>query len=630
MAVFRCKMCGGSLEVTDGMTVCECEYCGTKQTLPAFDNEKKINLFNRANRLRFKCNFDGANTIYQSIVSEFPNESEAYWGLCLCKYGIEYVEDTLTGNKIPTCHRTLFDSILNDADYHAAIKNADSIAKSVYESEAKAIDVLQQKILSVVKNEKPYDVFICYKETDTENNRTFDSVLAQDIYDQLTSKGLKVFFSRITLEDKLGVDYEPYIFAALNSAKVMLVVTTSLEYVESTWVKNEWARFARLAIEDKSKVIIPCYSGIDPEELPAVLTSKQSQDMNKIGAMQDLIRGIGKIVSSNNSSFSESQMHSREDMNVTPLLKRARIFLENNRWEEAKEYTEKVLDIDPESADAYVIALMAEYKVNNVDELCDLNSLRFDFSLSFNYINAVKYGRQDMVDCFKESLYRTATWILGDNTVYDLSTAVILLKRTDGYKNSTELITKYTGIMNEKIYSEAQRIASNNTESSYLQAIQMLRPIAGYKQSNEMIAQFENDANMMRSQREQQVAMLCEKRTQINNAYQSQIANLNSSIDQLINKYANRTKSSNAVYIIALVLAFVFGFTGGLGGIIMCSIIFGVCAFLIDCVIGGVYKANKASADSKVQQLRYELNATQINYSDELKSIDAQIKSLTF
>ena len=47
-----------------------------------------------------------------------------------------------------------------------------------------------------------------------------DSVIAQDVYDALTEKGYRVFFSRITLEDKLGTEYEPYIFAALNSAKV--------------------------------------------------------------------------------------------------------------------------------------------------------------------------------------------------------------------------------------------------------------------------------------------------------------------------------------------------------------------------------------------------------------------------
>lgn len=41
MAVFKCKMCGGNLEVQEGMTVCECEYCGSIQTVPQLDDEKK-------------------------------------------------------------------------------------------------------------------------------------------------------------------------------------------------------------------------------------------------------------------------------------------------------------------------------------------------------------------------------------------------------------------------------------------------------------------------------------------------------------------------------------------------------------------------------------------------------------
>ena len=45
--------------------------------------------------------------------------------------------------------------------------------------------------------------FICYKETDKDGRRTQDSVLANDLYHQLTQEGFKVFFARITLEDKL-------------------------------------------------------------------------------------------------------------------------------------------------------------------------------------------------------------------------------------------------------------------------------------------------------------------------------------------------------------------------------------------------------------------------------------------
>ncbi|MEE0982482.1 MAG: ATP-binding cassette domain-containing protein, partial [Bacteroidales bacterium] len=45
----KCKMCGGALEINDNKTVAECEYCGTKQTLPKLDDERKANLYDRAN-----------------------------------------------------------------------------------------------------------------------------------------------------------------------------------------------------------------------------------------------------------------------------------------------------------------------------------------------------------------------------------------------------------------------------------------------------------------------------------------------------------------------------------------------------------------------------------------------------
>ena len=221
MTILKCKMCGGSLEVAQGMTVCECEYCGSKQTVPTVDNEKKLTLFTRANRLRFACEFDKASGVYESIVTEFREEAEAYWGLVLCKFGIEYVDDPKTGNKIPTCHRSSFDSIFEDSNFEMVMEYSDVASRAIYREEAKAIESLRVKIIEISSQEEPYDIFICYKETAEDGQRTIDSVLAQSVYDELISKGYKVFFSRITLEDKLGQEYEPYIFAALNSAKII-------------------------------------------------------------------------------------------------------------------------------------------------------------------------------------------------------------------------------------------------------------------------------------------------------------------------------------------------------------------------------------------------------------------------
>ena len=60
---------------------------------------------------------------------------------------------------------------------------------------------------------------------------------------------------------------------------------------------------------DKSKIIIPAYKDMDPYELPDSLSLFQSQDMSKIGFLQDLIRGIKKVVNNDsNTDFDVSRV----------------------------------------------------------------------------------------------------------------------------------------------------------------------------------------------------------------------------------------------------------------------------------------------------------------------------------
>ena len=296
MSVFKCKMCGGTIEFNPGDSVGTCDSCGTVQTLPKGNDDVTTNLFNRANNLRIKAEFDKAAEIYEKIVDEDNTNAEAHWGMVLCKYGIEYVEDPATHDRVPTCHRAQYESIMTDGDYLAALENSDTTQQGIYTKQALQISNIQKGILAIVKDEKPFDVFICYKETDEFGKRTVDSALANDIYYQLTQEGLKVFYAAITLEDKLGQEYEPYIFAALNSAKVMLVVGTKPEYFEAVWVKNEWSRFLKMMKKDRSKLLIPCYRDIDAYDLPEDFAHLQAQDMSKIGFINDVVRGVKKVV----------------------------------------------------------------------------------------------------------------------------------------------------------------------------------------------------------------------------------------------------------------------------------------------------------------------------------------------
>ena len=296
MAICKCKMCGGDLLLEESGQVARCEYCGTTQTVPMADDEKKLTLMNRANRLRMNSEFDKAAGLYENVIADFPEDAEAYWCALLCKYGVEYVDDPGTGNKIPTCHRSSFTSVLEDDLFEQACEYADVAARRVYRDEAKRLETIRRGIIEVSSKEEPYDIFICYKETDENGDRTIDSAIAQDVYNALTEKGYRVFFARISLEDKLGQEYEPFIFAALHSAKIMLVFGTDYEFFNAVWVKNEWSRYLKLIAAGEKKTLIPCYKDIDAYDMPKEFLKLQSQDMGKVGAIQDLTRGIEKII----------------------------------------------------------------------------------------------------------------------------------------------------------------------------------------------------------------------------------------------------------------------------------------------------------------------------------------------
>ena len=504
MSIFKCKMCGGELQINPGESVAVCEYCGTTQTLPKLDDDRRANLYDRANHFRRNNDFDKAAGIYEQILNEDKTDAEAYWSLVLCRYGIEYVEDPATHKRVPTVNRAQYTSIFDDEDYKAAIQYADAAQRVVYEAEAKVINEIQKGILEISQKEELFDVFICYKETDANGRRTPDSVLATDLYHQLTQEGFKVFFSRITLEDKLGTAYEPYIFAALNSAKVMVVLGTKPEYFNAVWVKNEWSRYLALIRGGAKKVLIPAYRDMDPYDLPEEFSHLQAQDMSKLGFMQDLIRGIKKLTEVDKPAAKETVVVQETAANTAPLLKRAFIFLEDGDWSSADEYCEKVLDLDPECAQAYLGKLMAELRVRKVDELANCEQ---SFDDKDNYRKVMRFGGETLRDTLEG--YITKINDRNENArlagIYnDAANAMSRADSEDAYRSAADRFKSIPGFKDanalaescldkaeicrkDGIYSSAKSKITEDSTASCEEAIQMFQSISGWKDADEQI-----------------------------------------------------------------------------------------------------------------------------------------------
>ena len=406
-------------------------------------------------------------------------------------------------------NRAQYTSIFDDLNYRSALQYADVAQRVLYESEAKAINEIQKGILEISQKEIPFDVFICYKETDLDGRRTQDSVLAQDLYYQLKQEGFKVFFSRITLEDKLGTAYEPYIFAALNSAKVMVVVGTKPEFFNAVWVKNEWSRYLALIKQGQKKVLIPAYKDMNPYDLPEEFSHLQAQDMSKLGFMQDLIRGINKLAKTPTPQATvvkETKVVQGTGANVDSLLKRVFMFLEDGDWSSANEYCEKVLDIDPECARAYLGKLMVERKVKLPAELGEGEEL---FDASNQYAKIKRFGDKVLLqelegylktiqDRIKEKelaqIYQQASRLMDEarRVVGSAEKAAELFRSLPGYRDADARAEQCVELARELAYDDALSMFQNAYNiPQYKDVMQRFERLKDYKKSFEMVKKCE-------------------------------------------------------------------------------------------------------------------------------------------
>lgn len=412
MGGLKCKMCGSNLEIEDSITVCKCEKCGTSQTVPDIEDDKELKLFERAGRLRFNCDFDKAAGIYNTITDSYTEEAEGYWGLILCKYGIEYA-DNASGKKVPVCHRISYDSVMDDEDFELVMENSDSESRAIFREEAKIIEENRKKYIQIAESEQPYDIYISYRAKDDNGDKTAVSEIAGHLYNKLTSAGYSVFLSEAALKGKKQSDCEPYIYSALNSANVMLALGTSYDDYNDVWVKNEWNRYLEIAEKNKNKCLIPCYKDVDEYDIPKEFAGLKVCQLGNDDTFNNIMAEIANVVKpeSVNQPAPEpekaepaeeielEEIEIIEPVDINKLLDEGFSAISDKNWKEANKLFFQVLDEEPDNSKAYWGQLLVQQECTNAREMADNLYLQVIGNTSDNtYELEIRDRRQEIKD----------------------------------------------------------------------------------------------------------------------------------------------------------------------------------------------------------------------------------------
>lgn len=133
--------------------------------------------------------------------------------------------------------------------------------------------------------ERPIEVFISYKNTDANGNRTRESRIAEELYAALIDKRIAAFYSNVNLL-KLGqAVYKKSIDDALNNAKLLVVISDGLEHLNSNWVEYEWNGFHSdiLSGVKPSGVIVPYLANISTSQCPRPLRNYETFNIDTSG-----------------------------------------------------------------------------------------------------------------------------------------------------------------------------------------------------------------------------------------------------------------------------------------------------------------------------------------------------------
>ncbi len=175
--------------------------------------------------------------------------------------------------------------------------------------------------------------------------------------------------------------------------------------------------------------------------------------------MDEWISEQNKQVSDNqNNGIIQKKIDINSNATEESLLKRTKMFLEEEDWESASAYCEQILDINPECSMAYVYKLMIEFRVSEQDKLALLPET---FMNDKNYQKAIKFSD----DYLRSELEGYNSKIIDRNNEKKFVDSINAFKIAKTEHDFNELIPKFKELGN---YKNAEQMVHESEEKAIL------------------------------------------------------------------------------------------------------------------------------------------------------------------
>jgi len=437
-----CQRCPSSEWITKQGMPSYCARCKHPYPKYVYTSEEEQRLYQIANQSLNDKDYDFALERFHQYVQAYPKNPDGMIGLLLSTYKISYELDQVSGSYIPKNHDI---QLPPNLDKEVLFKDAMQTYKTLGDDEAchhwqalavKLNDTIRAYNL-FIKDAKPCEIFISFKHTIEDSSRpgtyveSEDVHFAQQVYDHLLTLGFNeqsVFFSKIDNKQYTG-DFEAKIYYKLQTAKQLILIGSSQEYLDSPWVKNEWSRYLMMMKQGQKHPESLVVLVKDPNQLIQKMDTRlkkfnlldlnDSQSISLVGKIikqnQEKILGFTPLMSpialeslmnqsetiEEEAKFLKSKSTIRyQKNNVTDFEKievnRLEIEWSNRNLSKVKLIATKLNQDFPNNATALKYLFMLEAKIDSLDSLESLTWMndKEDLQTLFNYLTALSYAER--------------------------------------------------------------------------------------------------------------------------------------------------------------------------------------------------------------------------------------------